>query len=38
MLIDKETGVYKDSPLIIFDMWEAEKVTGNPRNSQYIRG
>ena len=21
-----------------FDMWENEKVTGEPRNSQYIRG
>ncbi len=38
MLLDKETGVFMMSPLIIFDMWENEKVTGNPRNSQYIRG
>ncbi len=22
----------------IFDMWEAERVTGDPRNSIYIRG
>lgn len=22
----------------IFDMWECEEITGNPRNSVYIRG
>ena len=22
----------------LFDMWEAEKITGDPRNSVYIRG
>lgn len=33
MLIDPETELYKVSPLIIFDMWEAEKVTGDPRSS-----
>lgn len=38
MLIDAETEVYKMSPRIVFDMWECEKVTGNPRNSMYIRG
>ena len=38
MLIDAETEVYKMSPHIVFDMWESENVTGNPRNSQYIRG
>ncbi len=38
ILIDKETAVYKDSPVIVFEMWEAEKITGNPRNSRYIRG
>ncbi len=37
MLIDPETELYKVSPLIIFDIWEAEKVTGNPRQSVYIR-
>lgn len=37
MLIDPEMELYKVSPLIIFDMWEAEKVTGNPRASVYIR-
>lgn len=37
MLVDVETEVYKMSPRIVFDMWESEIVTGNPRNSQYIR-
>lgn len=38
MLIDVESEVYMMSPHIIFDMWECEKITGDPRNSQYIRG
>lgn len=37
MLIDKDLEIYTMSPLIVFDMWEAEKICGNPRNSQYIR-
>lgn len=37
MLIDKSLEIYKMSHLIVFDMWEAEKITGDPRNSQYIR-
>ncbi len=37
MLIDPEMELYKVSPLIVFDMWESEKVTGNPRMSVYIR-
>lgn len=37
MLLDTETEVYKMSPRIVFDMWESEMVTGDPRNSQYIR-
>ncbi len=37
MLLDTELEVYKMSPHIVFDMWESEKVTGDPRNSQYIR-
>jgi len=36
MLIDPETELYKMSPLIIFDLWEHERATGNPRNSLYI--
>ena len=37
MLTDKELEIYKLSPRIVFDMWESEKITGNPRNSQYLR-
>ncbi len=37
MLLDRETELYKVSPYILFDMWECEKVTGEPRNSVYIR-
>lgn len=38
MLSDPELEIYKMSPHIVFDMWESEQVTGNPRNSQYLRG
>lgn len=37
MLSDPELELYKLSPRIIFDLWENEKVTGNPRNSLYLR-
>jgi hypothetical protein len=37
MLIDPELEIYKMSPRIVFDMWESERVTGDPRNSQYLR-
>lgn len=37
MLADPELEIYKMSPRIVFDMWESERVTGNPRNSQYLR-
>ena len=30
--------MWQFSPLVILDMWENEKITGNPRNSIYIRG
>ncbi|HCC37424.1 MAG TPA: hypothetical protein DEQ14_07300 [Treponema sp.] len=38
MLIDPELEIYKMSPLIVFDMWESEQVTSDPRKSQYVRG
>ncbi len=38
MLVDVELELYKCSPHILFDMWECEKISKNPRNSQYIRG
>ena len=37
MLSDPETDLCTMSPLIVFDMWECERVTGDPRRSQYIR-
>ena len=37
MLIDSELEIYKMSPRIVFDMWESEQVTGDPRNSVYLR-
>jgi hypothetical protein len=38
MLVDREQELYMMSPIIVFDMWENEKITGEPRSSQYIRG
>ena len=35
MLIDAELEVYKMSPRIVFDMWEAERITGNLHNSLF---
>ena len=32
-----ELEMWDFSPLGIFDMWEAEQITGNPRNSLYLR-
>ncbi len=37
MLCDKETEVYTFSPYVLMDMWENEKITGEPRHSKYIR-
>ena len=37
MLTDSQAEVYVLSPNAVFDMWESEQVTGDPRNSQYIR-
>lgn len=37
MLSNPELEMWEFSPVGIFDMWEAELVTGDPRNSLYIR-
>ncbi len=37
LLEDAENGMWYYPAFVIFDMWEAEKVTGDPRNSQFIR-
>ena len=38
MLEDVNLRMWYFSPLAIFDMWENEIETGDPRNSLYLRG
>ena len=38
MLADDDLNLWHFSPLVIYDMWENEEATGDPRNSLYIRG
>lgn len=38
MLEDEECGLTSYGAGAIFEMWEAEKITGSPCNSIYIRG
>lgn len=38
MLSDSKYEMWEFGAPAIFDMWEAEKITGDPRNSLYIRG
>lgn len=38
MLEDAEYAMWDFSERAIFDMWEAEHITGDPRNSVYLRG
>jgi hypothetical protein len=38
MLTNPDLEMWEFSPLAIFDMWEAEQVTGDPRESVYLRG
>ena len=38
MLEDAEYAMWDFSERAIFDMWEVEHVTGDPRNSVYLRG
>lgn len=37
MIEDPELEMWEFSERAIFDMWEAERVTGDPRNSVYLR-
>ena len=37
MLCNPELEMWEFSPVGIFDMWETEIVTGDPRDSLYIR-
>lgn len=38
LLEDENTGMTAFGAGAVFDIWEAEKTTGDPRNSIYIRG
>lgn len=38
MLLDDDLKMWHFSPLAIYDMWENEQATGDPRNSLYLRG
>ena len=37
LLSDETTKLFRESPLVIFDLFKAEHETGNPRNSTYIK-
>lgn len=37
-MLDDDLKLWYLSPLAVFDMWENEVATGDPRNSLYIRG
>lgn len=36
-LCDDSLEMWEFSPIALFDMWENEIATGNPRNSLYLR-
>lgn len=38
MLATPDLAMWQFGPPAIFDMWESEKITGDPRNSIYLRG
>lgn len=38
MLENEECGMTDFGAAAIFEIWECEKVTGDPKNSVYIRG
>ena len=37
MIEDPRLEMWEFSERAIFDMWEAERITGDPRNSVYLR-
>ena len=37
LLEDAELEMWDFSERAVFDMWESEKITGDPRNSVYLR-
>jgi len=38
MLSDESLKLFRESPLVIFDMYKKEIELGNPRESSYIKG
>lgn len=38
LLENAEYGLLSLSEFAVFDMWESERITGEPKNSIYIRG
>lgn len=38
LLEDADNGLSSFSEAAVFDMWETEQITGDPRNSVYLRG
>ena len=38
MLFDDDVDIWEFSPIALYDMWENEITTGDPRNSLYLRG
>ena len=38
LLEDADNDMWMFPEYAIFDMWESEKITGDPRNSIYLRG
>ena len=36
MMRDEKLQMWDFAPYAIFDMWEVEQITGDPRNSKYI--
>lgn len=38
MLEDRECGMLSLPEYAVYDMWETEKLTGDPRNSIYVKG
>ena len=37
ILTTPELAFDKGSPLIVFELWECEQITGDPANSLYVR-
>ncbi len=38
MLLNDDMKIWHFAPLVIFDIWENEIKTGDPRNSLYLKG